>query len=91
MSRCGSGRRSARHFGARGPSAAIIHQARRFPEADTGNLRVVQLLLGHAKVDSTVRSPGIDLEDALAIAESTEVEGSREPPSVCVSGRSVEA
>jgi hypothetical protein len=31
----------------------------------TGNLRAVQLLLGHAKVDSTVRYLGVELEDAL--------------------------
>jgi integrase len=34
----------------------------------TGNLRAVQLLLGHAKVDSTVRYLGVELEDALSIA-----------------------
>lgn len=35
----------------------------------TGNLRAVQLLLGHTKVDSTVRYLGIELEDAFSIAE----------------------
>lgn len=39
----------------------------------TGNLRAVQLLLGHAKMDSTVRYLGVELEDALAIAEATEI------------------
>ena len=39
----------------------------------TGNLRAVQLLLGHTKMDSTVRYLGVDLEDALANAESVEV------------------
>lgn len=33
----------------------------------TGNLRAVQLLLGRTKMDSTVRYPGVELEDALAI------------------------
>ncbi len=36
----------------------------------TGNLPAVQLLLGHAEMDSTVRYLGIELEDALAIAEA---------------------
>ncbi len=39
----------------------------------TGNLRAVQLLLGHAKVESTVRYLGIEVEDALAIAEKIDV------------------
>jgi integrase len=39
----------------------------------TKNLRAVQLLLGHSKVESTVRYLGIELDDALEIAEQTEV------------------
>ena len=39
----------------------------------TGNLRAVQLLLGHAKMDSTVRYLGVELEGALAIAEAIEM------------------
>ena len=39
----------------------------------TGNLRAVQLLLGHTKVESTVRYLGIEVDDALEIAEQTEV------------------
>ena len=35
----------------------------------TGNLRAVQLLLGHSKVESTVRYLGIEVDDALAIAD----------------------
>ena len=38
----------------------------------TGNLRVVQLLLGHTKIESTVRYLGIDVDDALAIAEQVD-------------------
>lgn len=39
----------------------------------TKNLRAVQLLLGHTKLDSTVRYFGIELDDALEMAEQTEV------------------
>jgi len=39
----------------------------------TGNLRAVQLLLGHTKMDSTVRYLGVELEDALAISEAIEI------------------
>jgi integrase len=39
----------------------------------TGNLRAVQLLLGHRKIESTVRYLGIEVDDALAIAEQTDV------------------
>lgn len=46
--------------------AAIIYKA-------TGNLRAVQILLGHAKIESTVRYLGVDVEDALELAERTEV------------------
>ena len=39
----------------------------------TGNLRAVQLLLGHTKLESTVRYLGIEVDDALAIAEQVEI------------------
>jgi integrase len=39
----------------------------------TKNLRVVQLLLGHTKLESTVRYLGIEVDDALEISEQTEV------------------
>jgi hypothetical protein len=39
----------------------------------TGNLRAVQLLLGQTKIDSTVRYLGIEVDDALAIAEQVDV------------------
>jgi hypothetical protein len=38
-----------------------------------GNLRAVQLLLGHTKIESTVRYLGIEVDDALAIAEQIDV------------------
>ncbi len=39
----------------------------------TGNLRAVQILLGHTKIESTVRYLGVDVEDALALSEGTEI------------------
>lgn len=53
------------------------HSMRRTKVAEiyrkTGNLRAVQLLLGHTKIDSTVRYLGVELEDALSIAERIDV------------------
>lgn len=39
----------------------------------TKNLRAVQLLLGHTKLESPVRYLGIEVDDALELAENTEV------------------
>ena len=39
----------------------------------TGNLRAVQLLLGHTKLESTVRYLGIEVDDALAISEQLDI------------------
>ena len=39
----------------------------------TGNLRAVQLLLGHKRVESTVRYLGIEVDDALSISEQVDV------------------
>ena len=52
------------------PSGYGTHSMRRTKVAQiykkTGNLRAVQLLLGHTKMDSTVRYLGVDLDDALS-------------------------
>jgi site-specific recombinase XerC len=45
----------------------------------TGNLRAVQLLLGHTKLESTVRYLGIEVDDALNIAEQTLIVDHRLP------------
>ena len=59
------------------PSAYGTHSMRRTKVAQiykkTGNLRAVQLLLGHTKMDSTVRYLGVELEDALTISETVEI------------------
>jgi site-specific recombinase XerC len=59
------------------PSAYGTHSMRRTKVAliykKTGNLRAVQLLLGHTKMDSTVRYLGIELDDALEISERIEI------------------
>jgi site-specific recombinase XerC len=39
----------------------------------TGNLRAVQLLLGHTKLESTVRYLGIEVDDALSISEQVDL------------------
>lgn len=46
--------------------AAMIYKA-------TGNLRAIQILLGHTKIENTVKYLGVDIEDALELAEHTEI------------------
>lgn len=59
------------------PSAYGTHSMRRTKVAQiykkTGNLRAVQLLLGHTKMDSTVRYLGVDIEDALTLSEGIDL------------------
>jgi integrase len=59
------------------PSAYGTHSLRRTKATliyrRTGNIRAVQLLLGHAKLESAVRYLGIEVEDALAIAEQVDL------------------
>lgn len=46
--------------------AAMIYHA-------PGNIRAIQILLGHTKIENTVRYLGFDVEDALLLAERTEI------------------
>jgi site-specific recombinase XerC len=59
------------------PAAYGTHSLRRAKVAlvykKTGNLRACQLLLGHRKLESTVRYLGIEVDDALAISEQIEL------------------
>jgi integrase len=59
------------------PSLYGTHSMRRTKAAliyrRTKNIRAIQLLLGHTKLESTVRYLGIDVDDALELAEQTEV------------------
>ena len=59
------------------PAAYGTHSMRRTKATliyrKTKNLRAVQLLLGHTKLESTVRYLGIEVDDALEISEQTEV------------------
>ena len=59
------------------PSAYGTHSLRRTKVAliykKTGNLRACQLLLGHGKLESTVRYLGIEVDDALEISEQIDL------------------
>ena len=59
------------------PTAYATHSMRRTKATliyrRTKNLRAVQLLLGHSKLESTVRYLGIEVDDALEISEQTEI------------------
>jgi len=46
--------------------ASLIYKA-------TGNLRAVQILLGHTNIENTVRYLGVDIDDALVLSERTEI------------------
>nr|WP_197421038.1 hypothetical protein [Kordiimonas lipolytica] len=59
------------------PSSYGAHSLRRTKapliHKQTKNLRAVQLLLGYSKLESTVRYLGIDVDDALEVAEQLEI------------------
>jgi site-specific recombinase XerD len=59
------------------PAAYRTHSMRRTKVSllykKTGNLRVCQLLLGHTKLESTVRYLGVEVDDALELSEALEL------------------
>ena len=59
------------------PTAYGTHTIRRTKASliyrRTKNIRAVQLLLGHSKLESTVRYLGIEVEDALELSEQMEI------------------
>ena len=59
------------------PAAYGTHSMRRTKVSllyrKTGNLRACQLLLGHTKLESTVRYLGVEVDDALELSESLEL------------------
>ena len=46
--------------------ASLIYKA-------TGNLHAMQILLGHSNIENTVRYLGVNIDDAIALAERTEI------------------
>lgn len=60
----GSGR--LRHSQLRRTKVALLYKK-------TGNLRACQLLLGHTKLESTVRYLGVEVDDALELSEALEL------------------
>ena len=66
VSTVGLDRREYGTHSLRRTKAALIYKA-------TGNLRAVQILLGHTNIENTVRYLGVDIDDALTLSERTEI------------------
>jgi len=66
VSAIGLDRREYGTHSMRRTKAALIYKA-------TGNLRAVQILLGHTIIEKTVRYPGVDVDDAHTLSERTEI------------------
>lgn len=66
VSTVGLDRREYGTHSLRRTKASLIYKA-------TGNLRAVQILLGHTNIENTVRYLGVDIDDALTLSERTEI------------------
>lgn len=66
VSTIGLDRREYGTHSMRRTKAALIYKT-------TGNLRAVQILLGHTNIENTVRYFGVDVDDALTLSERTEI------------------
>ena len=66
MSTVGLDKRQNGTHSLRRPKASLIYKA-------TGNLRAIQILLGHTNIEHTVRYRGVDVDDALTLFERTEL------------------
>jgi integrase len=66
VSAIGLNRREYGTHSLRRTKASMIYKA-------TGNLRAIQILLGHSKIENTVRYLGVDIDDALVLAERIEI------------------
>jgi site-specific recombinase XerC len=53
-------------YSMRRTKALLIYKA-------TGNLRAIQILLGHSNIENIVRHLGVDINDAITVAERTEI------------------
>jgi len=57
-----------------GTDGSLLHyRIQRAADVVTGNLRAVRLLLGHSKSEITVRDLGIEVDDAIEIAENIDI------------------
>lgn len=54
-------------------SIGLWHAFSAMIDKATANLRAIQIVLGHTKIENTVRYLGVDIEDALLLAERTEI------------------
>lgn len=66
VSKVGLDKRESGTHSLRRTKASLIYKA-------TGNLRAIQILLGHTNIEHTVRYLGVDIDDALTLSERTDI------------------